>query len=353
MTQSLEDCPPDKIENCPHPRAVHQLFGHESAEQSFLSAMNRNKLHHAWMITGPKGCGKASLAYRVARRLLGAASGADNGVLGVQEDDPVSRQIAAGSNPDLMAITNGWNQKTKKWRSEISIEQIRKISHFFANRAAGNGWRICIVDCADDLNHNAANALLKTLEEPPEQGLLLLVCHRPGRLLPTITSRCRHLALRNPGISIAQNVAMDCGANEADSTLAAKLAHGSPGRAAEIANGQGLELWAEITQIFDALPRFDQAKAHGLANRLAIKSAEQSRNLFLDLLQLRLEQEIQSHAKNHRMSGLDAWLQVQTENQNLQNSLTRLNLDPAMVIVQMLGNIRKAAVLMQREMTVS
>ncbi|VAV88472.1 DNA polymerase III delta prime subunit [hydrothermal vent metagenome] len=344
MSAVSDELTPDRIENCPHPRETQVLHGHESAEQSFLTAINAKKLHHAWLLEGPKGCGKASLAYRVARTLLGAQVDAANGLLGVAEADPVTRQITAGSYPDLMSITNGWNEKTKKWRNEISVDQVRKISGLFANRAAGNGWRVCIIDCADDLNHNAANALLKTLEEPPKQGLLLLVCHRPGRMLATIRSRCRRLVLRAPGEDISRQVAMASGADETSAKLAATLAQGCPGRAAQIANAGGLELWNWIEQVFANLPKLNKAEVHVMANRLAVKNARQSMLLFLALLQLRLQQEI------HRLSLLGTadllapWLLVLEDNRSLQADIDRINLDPAMSLYQLIAAIAQAAI---------
>jgi len=350
MSGSLEEHSPDKIKNCPHPRETQDLYGHEHAETAFLTAICANKLHHAWLLEGPKGVGKASLAYRVARRLLGTEPDPNNGILGAKETDPLVRQIAVASFPDLMTITNGWSEKTKKWNHEINVDQVRKISHLFANRAAGNGWRVCIIDCADDLNHNAANALLKTLEEPPKQGLLLLVCHKPGRLLATLRSRCRRLQLRAPGVETAKRVAIGCGATEKDAHAAAVLAKGSPGRAAEIANANGLELWAEIEGFFDQFPRLNQAKSYELAHRLAAKGAVQARALFLDLLQIRLEKEIHDRAVANQTNSISPWLQALEANQSLANDIGRINLDPAMTIVQLVTNIQQAFAASERQL---
>jgi len=339
---------PDQIENCPHPRNVQTLFGHELAEQSFLNSMKAEKLHHAWLIQGPKGAGKATLAYRMARRLSGATPDAANGLLGCVPEDHISRQISAGSYPDLKVTTNSWNEKTKKWRNEISVDQIREIGHMFANQAAGNGWRVCIVDCVDDLNRNAANALLKTLEEPPKRGLLILISHQPGRLLTTITSRCRRLKLRAPGASITKRIAMECGANEEDALFAAKLSAGCPGRALQIINTKGAGnqdggLWAVIDRFFYEFPNLNHVKLHDLANKLSQKKAAQSLDLFLSLLQVRLEQKIRQLANSGETHAITPWFKAVEENQVLQNDLTRINLDPAMVIHQLLQNIQRAS----------
>ncbi len=343
MSREGQGITPDQVENCLHPRDTHKLLGHEAAEHSFIKALKANKMHHAWLIVGQKGIGKATLAYRMARRIAGVTPDAKNGVLGSESDHPISRQIAAGSYPDLKIITNGWNDKTKKWRNEISVDQIREISQLFANRAAGNGWRICIIDCADNLNRNAANALLKTLEEPPDRGLLILICHQAGKLLPTITSRCRSLKLRPLGLDIATEIAQNCGASREQAELAARLSNGCPGRAAQIANSQGQGLWAEVERIFDSLPRLNQTKLHELTGRLSAKKEIQSLELFLDLLQMRLQQEIKTKSISGTIDAASPWIAAAEQNQVLQTDLNRINLDPAIALHQMVLNLRKAS----------
>ena len=343
MSKSILDNPPDKVENCPHPRDTHVLFGHEAAEQSFLQALLNEKLHHAWLIQGPKGCGKATLAYRMARRLAGAKMDEKNGVLGSDPNQIISQQISAGSYPDLMVVSKEWNEKTKKWRNEISIDQIRKVSKLYAHKAGGNGWRICIIDCADDLNHNAANALLKILEEPPEQGLLLLICNNPGRVLATLRSRCRSLKLRAPGIESATRIAVSCGAESKRAEFAAELSQGNPGQAAQIANGNASELWADIESIFKRLPQIDRVQINSIATKLATKSARQSLDLFFELLTLRHRREIKNMAFLGDLQQIQPWEKMLDVNNQLQLDINRINLDPAQVVQQTIFNISRAA----------
>ncbi|MBL4616459.1 MAG: DNA polymerase III subunit delta' [Robiginitomaculum sp.] len=343
MSASILDNSPDKVGNCPHPRDTHVLFGHEAAEQSFLQAMNDKKLHHAWLIQGPKGCGKATLAYRVARRLAGAGVCEDNGVLGSDPNQTISQQISAGSYPDLLVVSRQWNEKTKKWNNEINVNQIRKISKLYTHRASGNGWRVCIIDCADDLNHNAANALLKILEEPPEKGLLLLVCNNPGRLLSTLRSRCRSLKLRAPGVEIATRIAVNCGAELEKAVFASELCQGSPGRTAQIANGNAGELWGDIEEIFKQLPQIDRVKVNSIAAKLATKSARQSLGLFFELLTLRHKKEIKNMALSGDLQQIEPWEKMLGVNHDLQLDINRINLDPAQVVQQIIFNISKAA----------
>src|SRR5277367_4475775 len=174
-----------------HPRDVFGFDHGESAERAFLEALDRGKLHHAWLLTGPEGVGKATFAYRVARRLLGATPDARFGPLGSAPDHPVSRQVAARSHPDLLVLERAGEDG--KARKVIPVDDARRLPEFFSKAPASAPYRVAIVDAVDDMNPNAANALLKTLEEPPERGILLLVSHAPGGLLPTIRSRCRRL----------------------------------------------------------------------------------------------------------------------------------------------------------------
>src|SRR6478609_5604994 len=181
-----------------HPREVFELIGHEAAEAAFEASRQRGRLHHAWLLTGPEGVGKATFAYRAARRLLGAPADPAYGVLGANPDHPASRQIIARSHPDILVIERvGEDGKPRK---VIPVDDARRLAEFFSKSPASAPHRVATIDAADDLNLNAANAILKTLEEPPPKGVLLMVSHSPGRLLPTIRSRCRRLAFQPLGI---------------------------------------------------------------------------------------------------------------------------------------------------------
>src|SRR3954449_5590366 len=175
-----------------HPREVFDLTGHEGEEAAFEATRARGRLHHAWLLTGPEGIGKATFAYRAARRLLGAPAAPGFGLLGSDPAHSVSRQVLSRAHPDLLVLERiGDDGKPRK---AIPVDEARKLSEFFSKSPAAAPHRVAIIDAADDLNVNAANAILKTLEEPPPHGILLMVSHAPGRLLPTIRSRCRRLA---------------------------------------------------------------------------------------------------------------------------------------------------------------
>ena len=190
----------------PEPRAQADLIGHETAEAALLAAWNSGRLPHAWLMTGPRGIGKATLAYRFARFVLAGGDGRSaggglfgaeptSGGLALSPDSSVFRRVAAGSHPDLLIVEKGVDPKSGREKSAIGVEDARAIAGFLALTPAEGGWRVVVVDSADEMTRNAANAILKTLEEPPPRSLLLLVCHAPGRIPSTIRSRCRRLAL--------------------------------------------------------------------------------------------------------------------------------------------------------------
>ena len=177
----------------PPPRANPRLLGHHAAEATLLEALRGGRMHHAWLITGPEGVGKATLAFRFARRLLAGASDSDS--LALDPSHPVFRRVAVGSHADLLTIERAYDPKRKRLRTQIAVDDVRKINGFMGLTAAEGGWRVVVVDGAEDMNGPSANALLKVLEEPPPRAVILMVCSAPGRLLPTIRSRCRRLRL--------------------------------------------------------------------------------------------------------------------------------------------------------------
>lgn len=176
----------------PEPRANPHFAGHAEAMAALFGAATSGRLHHGWLITGQPGIGKATLAYRFARWLL---AGGENADLSVPANDPVFRRVAAGTHPDFFTVERRMNDKTDRLQTEIVIETVRQAIQFMHHTPSEGGWRVVLIDGVEDMNPKAANALLKMLEEPPARAILLLVCAAPGRLLPTIRSRCRALAL--------------------------------------------------------------------------------------------------------------------------------------------------------------
>jgi len=227
------------------PRDRFDLVPDAAAEVAFLDALSRGRMHHAWLLCGVEGLGKATFAYRAARRLLGAAADPARGPLGARPDDPVSRLVSAQSHPDLLVLERVIEGgKTKK---AISVDQSRELPEFFSKSPSQAHHRVAIVDAADDLNTNSANALLKVLEEPPENGVLFLIAHAPGRLLPTIRSRCRRLTFpvwREE--ALAQLVRDRTGLDREEAIRIAGMAGGSPGAALMLSTDETLKLDALV-----------------------------------------------------------------------------------------------------------
>ncbi|MGQ0567092.1 MAG: DNA polymerase III subunit delta' [Gemmobacter sp.] len=287
---------PDRVEGAPHPRETARLYGQRDAEAAFLAAFNAGRMHHAWLLTGAEGLGKATLAWRIARFLL-AAPADDGGMFGappppatldVDASDPVHRRITALSEPRLSLLRRGPNDKRTDLMSVISVDEVRAMKKFFTLSAADGGRRVAIVDAADDLNPAAANALLKILEEPPKDAIFLIVAHQPARLLPTIRSRCRALRL-SPLSPPDMAAALDQAgvATDAPDQLAA-LAGGSVGAAIRLARHDGLALYRSLLSLAATLPRLDRPRALALAEAAGKRGAEAVFDLTVTLVDLML-----------------------------------------------------------------
>ncbi len=297
----MNDAPPapDQAPGAPHPRETARLFGQDAAEAEFLQAYNGDRLHHGWLLTGPKGVGKATLAWRIAQFLLATPPAEDDGLFGappppdsldIDPNHPVSHRMRAGAEPGLATITRSVNDQGRL-RNDIVVDDVRALGRFFGLSSADGGRRVVIVDSADEMNISAANALLKMLEEPPARTTLLLVSHQPSRLLPTIRSRCRVLrlsplapadmdaALRQSGVELPAGAEVD---------YLAALSGGSVGAALRLLNLGGLQIYAELMAIINSLPRLDRPRALALADAAAQRGAADRFELLLTLTETAL-----------------------------------------------------------------
>lgn len=267
------------------------LIGHAEAERALLRAHRSGRLPHAWLLTGPQGVGKATLAYRFARFVL--SGGGEPGLFGdgaadlaTDPDSPVARRVAAAGHADLFTLEPTVSPRTGRLRTEIVVSDAHAAASFLHLTPAEGGFRILVVDCADQLNRHAANALLKPLEEPSPQALLLLVSHAPARLLPTIRSRCRQLKLGPLSHAEVEEVVARFMPEvaAADRTALARLAEGRPGRALRLAEAGGLGLYREMVGLLDSLPALDGPALHALAGRLSRRGAEDDYHTVIELL---------------------------------------------------------------------
>lgn len=325
----------------PHPREVHELQGQEMAEEAFEAARGRGRLHHAWLLTGPQGVGKATFAYRAARRLLGAPSYLDHGLLGADPEHPVSRQVAARSHPDLLVLER--EGPDGKPRKVIPVDDARRLAEFFSKSPASAPHRVAIIDAADDLNVNAANAILKTLEEPPPRGVLLMVSHSPGRLLPTIRSRCRRLAFQALGIEAT--TAFVRARTEMNAEEALRLAHmaeGAPGQALSLAAANALAMDDAARDLLSELPRIDETRALSIADKFRGGEGPAQFALLFD----RLADRVHTLAVDRATQGigrLDRWAQAWETLQRLPREVEALNLDRVDALFTALRELRQAA----------
>jgi DNA polymerase III subunit delta' len=260
-----------------HPRETPDFFGHREAEAALLAAYRSGRIPHAWLIGGAAGIGKATLAYRMARFVLThrdplAPSVQQAETLAVDPPDPVARQVAVGAHGGLLVLERGLNDRGVL-RTVITVDETRETISFFGSTAAVEGWRVCIVDTVDELNPNAANALLKILEEPPQQSLFLLVSHAPSRVLPTILSRCRKLLLRplDPDDVIrAASAAAEMAPGDPALLEAATAAEGSVARALNLLGGDALKLQQKTAALLATLPQVDPRELHALGDALGL-----------------------------------------------------------------------------------
>jgi len=277
---------PDQFPGAPHPRERSELFGHAEAERAFLEAIGRGRLHHAWLIAGPPGIGKATLAYRVARYLL--ARGMTPGdTLHIDPSHPAARKVAARSHPDLAVVRRGLRTDGKGFSGDIRVPDIRRALDLFGSTAGEGGYRVCVVDAADDLNPSSGNALLKIVEEPPPRSLFLIVAHAPQRLLPTIRSRCRTLLLRPLTEDRLRAAIASLGppwaeAEEGALEAAIGLSEGSVRRALEMLDADLLRIVSDARSLLGALPQLDLKRVLALAETVSKRGSEDSLRVTLE-----------------------------------------------------------------------
>jgi DNA polymerase-3 subunit delta' len=318
------------------------IVGHDRAVERFASAWASRKLHHAWLLAGPKGVGKASFAHAAARRVLAEAAGPPFDLPGIETDDehPIVKLIEASSHPDMRWLERLVNEKTGNLARDISVDQVREAGEFLTLTPALSPWRVVVIDTVDELQAAGANALLKMLEEPPANTLFFLVSHAPGRLLPTIRSRCRRLDFQklddDAMTSILTEHAPDLGQVERKRIMA--MSFGSAGRALAFAE-LGL---AKLEDAALAILRHGDptnARRADLANELGKKASADRYAAFLDLAPSLIAREARQLDGHRRERALDAYAKAR----ELAAVAPRVSLDPAATVFQLGGILAEVA----------
>lgn len=302
----------------PHPRAVTALFGHQAAEQAMLAAYRSGRVPHAFLIVGPKGIGKATLAYRMARFVLAHPDPAATAVqdatsLALSPDHPVARRVVAQAQGDLLVLERTVNERGVL-RQQIAVDDVRRTVSFFGSTAGEGGWRIAIVDAVDELNASGANALLKILEEPPQRALLLLISHSAARVPPTLRSRCCVVRLRPLAeADVAAAVAAVTASAVSDPQVAAAAAagEGSVFRALALLDEDALELRQRAVALLERLPALNTDALHALGDALA-GTDPQPLAAFVDTINAWLSQRVDAAPEVlGRLARLaDAWERI-------------------------------------------
>lgn len=318
------------------------LVGHGEPVEAFLDAHRQGRLHHAWLLTGPRGVGKALFAQQAATRLLAEAAGPafERPGLEVPFGHPVATLVEAGSHPDLARLERTVDEKTGERARSISIEQVRRLQRLFATTGGLSSRRVVIIDAVDDLERSAANALLKNLEEPPADSLFLLVSHAPGKLLPTIRSRCRTLRFQPLEAPAMHAVLREQLPDASDNELAAlaQVGEGAPGRALAFAGLAIGELDAAIDRLIlqgDA----GNGERVALAKSLSGKAAQPRYEAFLE----RVPNRIAGHARRMRGAELAAALGAWEEARALAGIAVSQSLDPQTTVFTLAGMLAKLA----------
>jgi DNA polymerase III subunit delta' len=318
------------------------LRGHDEAVAAFLDAAHSRRLHHAWLLAGPQGIGKARFAEAAALRLLAEGSGRalDRPGLEVPPDHPTARLIEAGSHPDFQRLERLYREKTGDYARNISIDQVRGLQGLFGTTPTFSSRRVVVIDAIDDLERGAANALLKSLEEPPPDSLFLLISHAPGRLLPTIRSRCRLLRFAPLADDVMTAVLRDAMPDADPAEIAALVAvgEGSPGRALRFA---GLDIAGLDETMNRLIGEGDPTNAvrSALARLLAAKSAQARYEAFLE----RAPGRIAAHARGLTGQRLADAITIWEQARALSEGAVRLSLDPQTTIFEIAGLMARLA----------
>lgn len=341
----------DKIDGIPHPAENFELIGHEGTLAQILQQYASGRMHHGLLLTGPRGIGKATFALRIASHIFRYPDASKSPVKLTSNEDAIDAKIAARSHPNLLHLARPWDHDTKKFKTKLTVDTIRLTTAFFGTSRAESGWRVAIVDAADDMNPQASNALLKILEEPPEQTLFFVLSHSPAKVLPTIRSRCQQVFMKPledaQVISVLNRFSELDGMNEADKNLLAKLSKGSVRTGILLARENGLEIYKTFMNACAALDKPDWAQIQTMAEKVTARGKEDGFRLLLEFANEYMESRATGRAgqKNiaNDISTLARWAQVWEKTQNSIRLADGYNLDKKQVIINLFQDMGEAA----------
>ncbi len=359
----------DRLDGIPYPGEHQNLLGHDASLEQLNQTFSSGHMHHAWLITGPRGIGKATLALTFAAHVFSCKNSdiatPDTGSKNTskfQVSDRVASQIAKGGHPNILHLSRPWDQKTKRFKSTLTIDEIRRTHLFFGTTAGEDNWRICIIDTADDMNVNAANALLKVLEEPPSRTIFLVLCHSPGSILPTIRSRCRHLPIRPLEENDLRDAlhSLNCPIDDLDEASRGplmSLSGGSVRSAIILLQQNGLALVSRFNQILTGTTSsngVDWPSAHKLADELSRKANEEQYNLLFDVAHNHISQIIHHSAQQSNpqsrenagemLSNLARLCEVWEKIENSTTLVDAYNLDKKQVVLNLFSQLEETKI---------
>lgn len=347
-SEPLEIPEVDALPGYPLPHERNGLIGHQATEKALLNAYRSERLHHAWILGGPKGIGKATLAFRFAQFVIANPDRLGNDVanapdLAVPSNHPVALQMRAGGHPNILHLRRPWDEKSKRFKSDLPVDEVRRTVSFFGTTASAKAWRICIVDAADDMNANSANALLKILEEPPQRCLFLVLSHTPGRLLPTIRSRCRRLdmtPLSEDDIRAGlKDLASDDIPGEEDLREIARTADGSLRSAITLLSGDGLAIAKGLRKLAEDAANADFSAVHTLGDLVAARGQTDNWESFQHITQIWLHEKMRQQlgkGVDQANELVQLWERTNTE---IRDS-DALNLDRKQVVLDFFLRLR-------------
>ena len=340
----------DMIEGVPHPGETTELVGHSDIVKRFLTVYKSGKLHHAHLITGPKGIGKVTLALRFASHLFRNPDPSVASLTldeGGNERDAIESKLAARAHPNLLHLSRPWDHERKRFKTQLTVDEVRQTVPFFGTSKAESGWRVAIVDSVDDMNQNASNALLKILEEPPERTVFFVISHSAATVLPTIRSRCQHMALKplasDEVLSIVDKHGLTDGLSQEDRALLGHLSDGSVRSAITLAHEDGLALYKSFMTLVSDLKNPDWSAIQALADKVSVRNGEDRYRLLIRFAERLMEQKAKGADGGYsNISVLARWAEVWEKTRKSIRTADAYNLDRKQTILGLFHEMREA-----------